>query len=450
MKNKKFLCLLFLLIKLPIFGGEEIEISLPTQNKEVTVYITTCRATDYTLSSLVNTITLEDFLVDERASIVEKNETLLSLETKSGEALYSDKLWKQNRIDYVIRPILSNKTLTYDIFCVRKGTIKTLAAIDLTNDKDANIFTLHKISDFIMQEIFGEKGIASKRILFSYKPASTDTEKSKDNWNAEIYETDSLGYTSKQITYENSYCISPEFISNPEGKRDYDFLYVTYKLGQPQIYHGKKDSDQSSSLIKLRGNQLLPKSSSDGKYISFVSDASGRSDIFLQAMNHHHKPLGRPLQIYSGPGQTTASPHLSPDGKHMVFVSDKSGTAKIYIADIEDTISSRKPPKLDQLKCPCTECTAPCFSPDGSKIAFSGKINGRRQIWLYDISEKKAYQLTSGLEDKENPCFGSGGRHIVFNTTSPTTDLYLLGIEKKHIRRLTKGSGEKHYPAFEK
>ncbi|MCH9617745.1 MAG: Tol-Pal system protein TolB [Chlamydiia bacterium] len=430
--------------------SQEIEVTLPTRDKEISIYITTCRAKDYNLSSLVNTITGEDFLVDGRAVIVEKNESLLTLETKTGEDLYSDKLWKQNGIDYVIRPVLTQETLTYDIFSVRKGTIKTLSAIELNKDKDANIFTLHKVSDFIMEEIFGEKGIASKRILYSYKPSGVEKDMSKERWNAEIYETDSLGYTNRRITYDNSYSISPEFIANTEGKRDYEFIYVTYKIGQPQIYHGKKDGSRAVSLIKLRGNQLLPKPSSDGKYISFVSDASGRSDVFLQPMNKLHKALGRPMQIYSGNGGTAASPHLSPDNKHMVFVSDKSGHAKIYIADIEETISARKPPKLSRLKCPCTECTAPCFSPDGTKIAFSGKINGRRQIWLYDISQKKAYQLTSGSEDKENPCFGSGGRHIVYNTTFPSTDLYLLSIEKKHIRRLTKGSGDKHYPAFEK
>ena len=449
MKNKKILFLLLLLCKLPCFS-EEIEISLPTQDKELSIYISTCRSETHNLTSLINKITAEDFLVDGRGHIATKDEESLTLETKQGEAFYSDALWKKRRIDFVIRPVLKNAQVTYDIFSVRKGSIKTLSPVALGKDSDTNIFTLHSISDFIMEEIFGEKGIASKRILYSYKPEGGAQDNPTSSWNAEIYETDSLGYTKKRITFDNSYSICPEFISKSDENDNYEFIYVTYKIGQPQIYHGRKNGSDSTSMIKLRGNQLLPKASYDGTYISFISDASGKSDVFIQSINEKHKPMGRPMQIYSGNGQTSASPHLSPDNKLMAFVSDKTGQAKIYIANIEETLSSRKAPTLQRIKSPCSECTAPCFSPDGKKIAFSGKINGRRQIWLYDIDENKACQLTSGSEDKENPCFGKGGRHIVYNTTFPATDLYLLNIDTKHTRRLTKGSGDAHYPAFEK
>lgn len=448
MKNNTLLSFLFLLAS-SLFG-EEIEIKLPTQNKDITIYISTCRADKPELASLTNFVIPEDFTVDGRGILISKNEKLLSHELVKGEAFYSSDIWKKNRIDYVLVPVLDKSLLSFHIFSVRKGTIKTLSKVELSPEVDKNVATLHKVSDFLMKELFGSPGISSKRILYSYKPYKSGDLEAHGNWSAEIYETDSLGLTKKRITFENSYSITPSFIAGSDNNDSYEFVYVTYKIGQPQICHGKKGGPCKTSFIKLRGNQLLPQVSYDGKYISFISDASGKSDVFLQKVDSNYHPNGRPMQVYSGRNGTSASPALSPDNSLLAFVNDKSGRAKIYLCNIKDTIAKQKPPTIEMISAPCTECTAPAFSPDGKSITFSGKVNGRRQIWIYDITGKKAYQLTSGVEDKENPSFGSDGRHIVYNTTSPTTDLFLLSIDQKTTRRLTKGSGEKHYPAFEK
>jgi TolB protein len=428
----------------------DIEVNLPVEGQEHYIYIGTCKDANYELANLVNYVILEDFKVDGRAKLFEKNEKILSVEKKAGTALYEDPIWKKEHIDFVIIPSLSNQKVTFDIFDVRKQSIKTLAEMHLNGSSDVNICTLHRLSDFLMEQIHGTAGIASKRILYSYKPFTADLSKADLSWTAEIYETDTLGLINKRVTFDNSYSITPEFVCSSKNSLEYEFLYVTYKIGQPQIYIGKNDGNTGKSLIKLRGNQLLPRVSYDKKYISFVSDASGSSDIFIQTLGKDFKALGKPIQVYSGVNQTSASPHLSPNNKYMAFVSDKTGSAKIYLADIEKTLSDRKNPEVERIKSPCSECSSPSFSPDGTKLVFSGKINGRRQIWLYDITQKKTYQLTLGAEDKENPCFGSDNKHIVYNTTSPTTDLFLLSLDQNQIRRLTKGSGEKHYPTFEK
>ncbi|MCH9621194.1 MAG: Tol-Pal system protein TolB [Chlamydiia bacterium] len=445
MKNKLFLLLLCLSSR---FFADEIEISLPTQDKTLRIYISPVK-NDSETSKLVNFVLQEDFKVDDRGILL-KNNRLLALNKLTSTEFFKSSEWKSHKIDFVIKTNLSNNTLSIDFFDVRKQTIKSLSEIKLTKGRDDTIKALHNVSDFLMKQIFKTEGIASKRILYSYKPFQKGAIASLNNWHAEIYETDTLGLINKQVTFDNSYSINPEFTKDSKNSRNYDFVYVTYKQGQPQIYLSNVGKKTGDSLIKLRGNQLLPKMSFDGKYLAFISDASGKSDVFVQTLGSNSKPYGKPIQIYSGLSQTSASPSLSPDNKSLVFVSDKTGVAKIYIADISETLSSRKSPTLQRIKSPCTECTAPSFSPDGKKIVFSGKINGRRQIWLYDISQKKASQLTCGPEDKENPCFGSNSRHIVYNTTSPTTDLFLLDSENQTNRRLTKGSGEKHYPAFEK
>lgn len=445
MKNK-FCSIFFVFFSLSFLFCEDMVISLPTEKSDVTVYLCDCIGDNSPLKTLANKVLTTDFVQDGRAIIFEKTPSFLTLEKKKGNGFYQHFLWKKNKIHYAIIPSIKDNSIQIEIFNVRKGSIQTLSKISFSEKNNSNIMALHKISDFLFQEIFSSPGIASKKILYSYKPFSKSC--SNNTWTAEIYETDSLGLFHERKTFENSYCISPEFLQKNPGNKNYSFVYVSYKIGQPQIYLGKTDGSKAIPLIKLRGNQLLPKTSYDGKYLSFVSDASGSSDIFIQPLTNYSNT--KPIQIYSGKNQTSASPHLSPDNSKLVFVNDKTGCAKIYIADIKNTLISRTFPKLQRIKSPCSECTCPCFSPDGKKIVFSGKVNGRRQIWLYDINKKTVSQLTSGSEDKENPSFGSDSIHIVYNTTSPSIDLFLLNSENRKIRRLTKGSGEKHYPAFEK
>lgn len=447
--NRLRLNLLLLALITPLFGTE-IEISLPTKDRQPTLYVATLRSSDHELENLVNYVISEDFTLDGRGKMFEKTTALLTFEKTKGEKLYSDDIWHTHKIDYVIFPNLSENKLVINLLNVRKSTIKTLSEIQLTASRDKNVHILHKASDFLMEQIYGKAGIASKRILYSFKPYRKEVDESTSSWTSEIFETDYLGIINRQITNEHSYLINPEFTRKGSRSFYYEFIYVTYKLGQPQIYLGKSDGSASVPLIKLCGNQLLPKVSFDGSFICFISDASGKSDVFIQKIDSSNQAIGKPIQVYSGTGQTSASPSLSPDNKLLAFVSDKTGDAKVYIANIEQTLVSRKPPLLERVKSTCSECTSPSFSHDGTKIVFSGKINGRRQIFLYDIKQKIAQQLTTGSEDKENPCFGSDDRHILYNTTSPTTDIFLLSIDQNKVRKLTKGSGEKHYPAIEK
>jgi TolB protein len=95
------------------------------------------------------------------------------------------------------------------------------------------------------------------------------------------------------------------------------------------------------------------------------------------------------------------------------------------------------------------ENSCPCWSPDGTKLAYSAKTGGIRQIWIYDFATQEERQLTSGPGNKENPYWAPDSHHLVFNSTGEeSSELYVVNLSQPDAVRITKGPGKKHYPAW--
>ena len=179
-------------------------------------------------------------------------------------------------------------------------------------------------------------------------------------------------------------------------------------------------------------------------------EASCQSYYFFQSFHPTKGAIGKPIQLFSRPGSVQASPTFSPDGSSLVFVSDHGGTPRIYQLSLADRMLQKGKAAPKDLGGPLGEATSPSWSPDGKKLAYSAKVGTVRQIWVYDFALEKHTQLTTGFEDKENPSWAQDSLHLVYNTTSPSYQLYVLDLLTKKPFRITCGEGRFHYPYWEK
>lgn len=430
-------------------SADDLVVHLPTTIEESqSIYLARLRpcATEYE-QAVYETIQ-SDFSRDGRSKLVPINESMQYLAFHKDETeAFQTRKWKERGVQFVIVPWIDGNQLHVKLFDVNQATLKTMDSVKLRKNINLDARELHKLSDALHYQIFKTEGIASKRILYSYQPKQESTEDGV--WNAEIWEMASDGKGQQQITHENHYSISPAFLGDPNHNDRYQFVYVTYKQGQPRIYFTNRDQPKGKPLIPLRGNQFLPDISLQRDKIAFISDASGRADLFVQSFHPEKGAIGKPTQVYSFPSSVQACPSFSPDGNKIAFVSDKSGTPRVYIVDLVEVINHRKSPEIKLISKKNSDNTAPSWSPDGKKIAYSSLTNGVRQIWIYDTESEKEWQLTSGMGNKENPKWASNSLHLVYNTTSPTYDIFILNLNQNEPIRLTQGPGLKHYPAFE-
>ena len=336
---------------------------------------------------------------------------------------------------------LQNKKIQVKAFHKKEAQGKSFQDIVLTGSLSQDRKTLHQLSDAIHKFFFQSEGIASSKILYAKQAKTTE-----GSWISEIAECDWDGGNVKLLTHENSYCVTPVVVPKSENFQKDLFLYVSYKTGQPRIFIASKDEGKGKKVVDIRGNQILPAITKQRDKIAFICDASGRTDLFIQDINPETGLTKTPIQLYSYPRSTQASPVFSPDGSKIAFVSDKDGSPRIYLIP---SVTKGKRATAEMLTKKNKENSCPSWSPDGTKLAYSTKTNGIRQIWIYDFLLKEEKQITCGPGNKENPCWAPNSLHIVFNSTDGAgSDLYVVNLNQPNAIKITKGQGKNHYPSW--
>ena len=353
--------------------------------------------------------------------------------------------WKSDEFFYLIKVEVKGRKVSARLVSLANSSVKGVQQLSLTGDASHDRRQMHRLADLIHQTLFDRDGIAMTKLLYTVR------EKGREGkWFSEVWESDWDGKNSRRVTQDGYYCVSPTYMPPQPGYNSGSFFYVSYKLGQPKIFIKSLRGEKAHRLTGLRGNQLMPAVSANRRQVAFVSDVTGNPDLFLQPFSPDSGPLGKPYQLFASRRGTQASPEFSPDGKQIVFVSNKDGSPRIYVMEVPPPGSSRKQLAPTLLTRRNRENTAPTWSADGSKLAYSSKIDGTRQIWVYDFATGKERQLTKGAGHKENPTWAPNGLHLIFNSANKeSSELFLVNLNQPEAVQISEGPGEKRFPSWE-
>lgn len=258
---------------------------------------------------------------------------------------------------------------------------------------------VHRAADAVVLWATGDPGAAATRIAFSMRPDADDV-------TTEIFLVDSDGENLERLTRDESNTASPVWA--PSGDR---ISYTSWKSGAPRIYERRLADGTERPLEPGRpGQQITPAYHPGGDRIAFA--LLGAPGLFEYAIGDDCC-----LVRFGGGRHRNYQPTYSPDGAEIAFTSNRLGVAtpQIYVMPAGGGDARLLSPyRYGQ----GGYFTDPDWSPTSSKIAFAGRIRGRRtlhQILVADTrtGDSRLVQLTRE-GDNQDPSWAPDGRHIVF------------------------------------
>ena len=156
--------------------------------------------------------------------------------------------------------------------------------------------------------------------------------------------------------------------------------------------------------------------SPDGKWIAYLSDASGEYEIYIQKQDGSEPPV----KLTTGADTYKFTIRWSPDSKKILW-NDKM--LRLQYVDI----ASKAVTLVDKSK--IWEFGSFDWSPDSRWIAYSRPMeNGMQQIMLYNTSDGKSVEVTDGWFSSDEPTFSRNGKYLVF-TSDRTFDPIYSNVE---------------------
>ncbi len=151
--------------------------------------------------------------------------------------------------------------------------------------------------------------------------------------------------------------------------------------------------------------------SPDGKYIAYISDATGEFEVYIMKQDGSEKPV----QLTSDSKTYIFGLEWSPDSKKILFNTKKQ---ELKYVDIE----SKKITLVE------TSDRSPFFSynwsPDSKWITYTRPEKDMTIIRLYNLESKKSYEVTEGWYDSNNPSFSSDGKYLLFTSARDFNPTY--------------------------
>jgi tricorn protease len=150
--------------------------------------------------------------------------------------------------------------------------------------------------------------------------------------------------------------------------------------------------------------ERYPTISPDNKSVAYVSDESGEYELHIRSLENDSV---KKIRIEPKPSFYWALV-WSPDSRKVSLIDRRLG---LWIVDV----AAETALKVDSSPYSAQESWTPNFSADSRFLTYSKRLKTRAgTVFIYDIAQKKTFQVTDGITHTQMPVFDPNGKYLYF------------------------------------
>ena len=276
----------------------------------------------------------------------------------------------------------------------------------------------HTLANDLVQVFTGRQGPFLSRIAYI----------SDRTGSSEIWVMDWNGKNKKQLTKHNSLALAPSW--SPDGKH---LVFTSYLRGTPAIYLLTPQEGYLKLLWDKGGVNSSASVSPNGRTVAFASSQDGNVDIYTIPIEG-----GEAQRLTTARGIDT-QPSWAPNGRQIAFTSARSGSPQIYLMDADGS-------NIRRVSFDGHFHDESTWAYDGTRIACTTRDEGNFQIATIDaVTNERMVIPAQG--NNESPCFSPEGSMIAFESDrSGNPQIYITDANGVPRQLTTEGSN--HSPSW--
>jgi serine/threonine protein kinase len=189
--------------------------------------------------------------------------------------------------------------------------------------------------------------------------------------------------------------------------------FASERIGVPQIYLiNASDGSDMHPITNLPEGACQPSWSPDGARFVFTSPCKLNTDSYRESSLYIANADGTEITpLTTAPGGDF-DPAWSPDGNRIAFTSLRDGRKEIYVLELSNSMVTRLTfSDTDE------ESSQPAWSPFGNQIVFVKMRVDALQIWtMTDMGQNQVQVVRSGQTYWDfSPVWSPDGQYILFN-----------------------------------
>ena len=189
-----------------------------------------------------------------------------------------------------------------------------------------------------------------------------------------------------------------------DGKR----LAVT---ARGEVFNVPAGKGVTRNITRTSGaNERGAKFSPDSKYIAYISDRTGETEIWLQGED------GEPVQLTKNNDTYIRQLMWSPDSKKILYTDRKN-----RLVEVDVTAKTKR----TVMQNPSGEFRGVSYSPDSQWITYTkGAKNNMSVVYVYNLLTKQEIAVTESWYDSSSPVFSTDGKYLIFTSARDFNPTY--------------------------